>query len=434
MPDWWHQFDWGGALVIGAIFLLLIFSAFLSGSETALTATSKARMLRLQQNGHRRARWVIFLLEQKEQLLSAILLGNNLVNIMASVLATSAFIQIFGERGVLYATLVMTILVVVFAEVMPKTYAILVPERTALRTAGILRVLVWVLRPFTILLHFISRRILRLAGFTEESAGSLVAAHEEIRGAIDLHHQEGSVEKGDRDMLGAVLDLGDTHLDEIMVHRKSMFVINADQPSREIIAQTLSSPYTRIPLWREEAENIIGVLHAKDLLRALARNPADIDAIDIAALARPPWFVPETTALSEQLTAFRAHKAHFALVVDEYGALMGLVTMEDILEEIVGQIDDEHDRTEALIKQRKDGTLEVSGAMSIRDINREMSWHLPDDEAATIAGLVIHEARAIPEVGQVFEFHGLRFRIMSRQRNQILTLRISPPKKDEAAS
>ena len=434
MFDWWQQFDWSGGLIIGAIFLLLIFSAFLSGSETALTATSKARMLHLQQEGDRRAHWVIFLLEQKERLLSAILLGNNLVNIMASVLATSAFIQIFGERGVIYATLVMTSLVVVFAEVLPKTYAILVPERTALRASGILRVLVWVLRPFTILLHFMSRSVLRLAGFTEESAGSLVGAHEEIRGAIDLHHQEGSVEKGDRDMLGAVLDLGDTHLDEIMVHRKSMFLINADQPSREIIAQTLTSPYTRIPLWRDEPENIIGILHAKDLLRALARNPTGSDDIDITALATPPWFVPETTALSEQLTAFRTRKAHFALVVDEYGALMGLVTMEDILEEIVGQIDDEHDRAETLIKQRKDGTLEVSGTMSIRDINREMSWNLPDDEAATIAGLVIHEARAIPEIGQVFEFHGLRFRIMNRQRNQILTLRISPPKKDEAAN
>ncbi len=424
MPDWGFDWDWNAIGTAGAIFLLLIFSGFLSGSETALTATSKARILRLQQEGERRAHWVIFLLEQKERLLSAILLGNNLVNILASVLATSLFLRMFGETGLVYATLVMTVLVVIFAEVLPKTYAILVPDLTALRTARLLIWLVWLLRPFTILLHFMSRGILRLSGFTEMRAGSLLAAHEEIRSAINLHHQEGSVEKGDRDMLGAVLDLPDTHLDEIMVHRKSMFVLNADASARKIFTEVLSSPYTRIPLWRDEPENIIGVLHVKDLLRPLSGSPNGPDDIDIAALAAPPWFVPETTTLSEQLTAFRARKAHFALVVDEYGALMGLVTMEDILEEIVGHIDDEHDRSETLIIRRKDGALEVSGEMTIRDLNREMGWSLPDDEATTIAGLVIHEARSIPDVGQVFEFHGLRFRIMNRQRNQILNLQI----------
>ncbi len=409
----------------GLIFFLLVLSAFLSGSETALTATSKARMLHLQQEGKRRARWVIVLLEQKERLLGAILLGNNLVNIMASALATRVFLEMFGESGVVYATLMMTALVVIFAEVLPKTYAILAPDATALRASGPLRVLVFVLAPITIALAFISRTILRITGLAKSASLSLVPAHAEIRGAIDLHHQEGAVHKGDRDMLGGILDLVDTQVEEIMIHRNAMETIDVRQPSDDIVKQVLASPYTRIPLWRDDPENIIGVLHAKDLLRALATNPVGAAGIDIANIATAPWFVPETTSLSEQLNAFRTRKAHFALVVDEYGAIMGIVTMEDILEEIVGSIDDEHDRPDTMLRRKPDGTLEVAGALSIRDLNREMGWSLPDSEASSVAGLIIHEARVIPEIGQVFEFHGARFRIISRQQNRILQVRIT---------
>jgi len=419
------QSEMGLWLTGGFIVILLILSAFLSGSETALTATSRARMLRMQQEGSRRAGWVAYLLDQHERLLGAILLGNNLVNILASVLATSVFLRLFGETGVVYATLMMTMLVVVFAEVLPKTYAIQTPDQTALRASGLLRILGGVLAPFTKLLQLISRTILRAAGFTGASAGSLLPAHEELRGAIDLHHKEGGVRKRDRDMLGGILDLGDTHVDEVMVHRKSMLMIDADLTPAEIVKQALDSPYTRIPLWSSEPENIIGVLHAKDLLRALAASNGGSETLDIRQLATPPWFVPETTLLIEQLNAFRTRKAHFALVVDEYGALMGLVTMEDILEEIVGHIDDEHDEPELPIRRLPDGSLEVTGTLSIRDLNREMGWTLPDTEATSIAGLIIHEARAIPEEGQTFVFHGLRFHILSRLRNQILQININ---------
>lgn len=412
---------WTAAIIL----FLLVLSAFLSGSETALTATSKARMMRLQQEGARRARWVIFLLEQKERLLGAILLGNNLVNIMASALATRLFLDLFGETGVVYATLVMTVMVVIFAEVLPKTYAILAPDVTALRVAGPLRVLVILLAPVTRALSFISGTILRITGLAKSADISLVPAHEEIRGAIDLHHAEGAVHKGDKDMLGGILDLGDTTVEEIMIHRNAMLTLDASLPGEAIVQQVLDSPFTRIPLWRDEPENIIGVLHSKDLLRALATSPVGPSGIQVGQIASPPWFVPETTSLSEQLNAFRERKAHFALVVDEYGAIMGLVTMEDILEEIVGTIDDEHDRPDDMLRRRPDGTLEVAGALSIRDLNREMGWTLPDEEASSIAGLIIHEARAIPEIGQVFEFHGLRFRIMSRQQNRIMQIRIS---------
>lgn len=412
---------WTAALII----FLLIISAFLSGSETALTATSKARILHLQEERGRRARWVIVLLEQKERLLSAILLGNNLVNILASALATRLFLEIFGETGVVYATLLMTVLVVVFAEVLPKTYALMAPDATAMRVAGPLRILVHVLAPITRILAWLSGFILRVTGLAQNAKASLVPAHDEIRGAIDLHHQEGAVHKGDADMLGGILDLGDTIVEEIMIHRNAMLTIDAALSGDEIVRQVLDSPYTRIPLWRDEPENIVGVLHSKDLLRALATSPIGPAGINIDKIASPPWFVPETTALSEQLNAFRARKAHFALVVDEYGAIMGLVTMEDILEEIVGAIDDEHDQPDNMLHRRPDGTLEVDGALSIRDLNREMGWSLPDEEASSIAGLIIHEARVIPDIGQVFEFHGKRFRIISRQRNKIMQIRIS---------
>jgi len=422
-----EQFDFSILWVAGIIIVLLVFSAFLSGSETALTATSKARMMRMRKKNRRRARWVIALLDQKERLLGAILLANNAVNILASVLATALFLRLFGEAGMVYATLMMTALVVIFAEVLPKTYAILTPDLTALRAAAPLRILVITLAPLTRLLSIISRFILRLAGFTNEDAGRLLPAHEEIRGAIDLHHEEGSVHKGDRDMLGGILDLGDTRVEEIMIHRKSMVMIDGDLPSENIVKAVLESPYTRFPLWRDEPENIIGMLHTKDLLRALATSPTGAVGLDIAQLTSEPWFVPETTLLGEQLNAFRSRKLHLALVVDEYGALMGMVTMEDILEEIVGEIDDEHDLPTSLLRKRGDGTLEISGSLSIRDLNREMGWSLPDTEASSIAGLIIHEARSIPDVGQVFEFHGLRFRIMSKQRNQILQIRITRP-------
>ena len=418
------QSEMGLWLTGGFIVILLILSAFLSGSETALTATSRARMLRMQQEGSRRAGWVAYLLDQHERLLGAILLGNNLVNILASVLATSVFLRLFGETGVVYATLMMTVLVVVFAEVLPKTYAIQTPDQTALRAAGLLRILVGVLAPFTKLLQLISRTILRAAGFTGASAGSLLPAHEELRGAIDLHHKEGGVRKRDRDMLGGILDLGDTHVDEVMVHRKSMLMIDADLTPPRLSNRRWTALYAHSAMVGRAGKHYWRVARQRFVARACRQQWRQRNA-GYSPACHPPWFVPETTLLIEQLNAFRTRKAHFALVVDEYGALMGLVTMEDILEEIVGHIDDEHDEPDLPIRRLPDGSLEVTGTLSIRDLNREMGWTLPDTEATSIAGLIIHEARAIPEEGQTFVFHGLRFHILSRLRNQILQININ---------
>ena len=426
--------SFGLGVILGAIVLLLLFSAFFSGSETALTAASRARMHHLAEEGNKRARTVLRLTEDRERLIGAILLGNNLVNILASALATSLFLALFGDAGVVYATLVMTAVVLIFAEVAPKTFAITNTDRVALALSRPLRLITVLFGPVTAAVQFIVRHTFRVFGLNVDDSQQVLSAHEELRGAINLHHHEGSVVKIDRDMLGGILDLRDLEVSDIMVHRKNIVMIDAGQKNSDIISQALASPHTRIPLWRDEQENIVGILHAKDLLRALSGANWQPDTIDILSIAIKPWFVPDTTTLQDQLNAFLRQKTHFALVVDEYGALMGLITLEDILEEIVGDISDEHDIDVAGVRAQPDGSVVVNGSVPIRDLNRAFDWSLPDDEATTIAGLVIHEARTIPEIGQVFTFHDFRFEILRRHRNQISQIRISTVRSTKAGA
>ncbi len=414
-------------LYIAAIVGLLVLSAFFSGSETALTAASRARLHHLERKGNERARKVGILSEEKDRLIGAILLGNNLVNILASALATSLLIGFFGDPGVAYATVGMTALVLIFAEIMPKTYALRNADRTALFVAPALSVVVALLAPVTRSLQAIVRLFLKLFGVDVGESRELTSAAEEIRSTVNLHSMEGAIVKHERDMIGSILDLADVDLEEIMIHRKNMELINGDDAPSVIVDQVLNSSHTRLPIYRGEVDDIIGVLHAKDVLRAVSSHDGSLDELDIVSVASEPWFVPETTTLREQLNAFRQRRMHFALVVDEYGALMGLVTLEDILEEIVGDIADEHDEVAAGVRAEPDGSYVIDGTMTIRDLNRLFDWPLPDEEAATIAGLVIYAAEIIPDVGQVFTFHGFRFEVMRRQRNQIVKLRVTPP-------
>lgn len=411
------------------IVVLLLLSAFFSGSETALTATSKARMLALEKEKNRAAARVSVLIEDRESLIGAILLGNNLVNILASSIAAAVFLAMFGEAGVPIATLVMTALVLIFSEVMPKTYALSNPDRLAMLVSLPIRIVTAVFGPVVAGVQVVVRGTLRLIG--ANVTGPVLSAHEEIRGQIDLHVQEGSVVKHDRDMLGGVLDLRELTVDDVMVHRKNLVMLDIEQPVEQLVESALTSPHTRLPLWQDEPENIVGVLHVRDLARALHGARGDASKIDINALKREPWFVPETTELIDQLNAFRTKREHFALVVDEYGALMGVVTLEDILEEIVGEIEDEHDVAPPEgFRPAEDGSLVVDGAVGIREINRALDWALPDEEAVTIAGLVIHEAQTIPEPGQRFRFHNVQFDILERRRNQITKVKLTPLKEE----
>ncbi len=414
---------WAMALSIP---LLVVLSAFFSGSETALTAASRARMLALEKSGDRRAGIVGRLIQERERLIGALLLGNNLVNILASALATSLFLELFGQAGVVYATLAMTLLVLVFGEVLPKTLAIGSPDRVSRAIAPTIAVIVAVFSPVVIAVQFVVRGVLRLIGWNASDGMSILSPAEEIRGQVDLLHAEGSVVKAERDRLGGLLDLSELDVSDVMVHRTAMHSIDADEPIGAIVDDILASPYTRVPLWENEPENIIGIVHVKDLLRALKAAGGTVDAISIRAVAAKPWFVPDTTSVTDQLNAFLKRKVHFALVVDEYGEVQGVITLEDILEEIVGDIADEHDVAIEGVRPQPDGSVNVDGSVPIRDLNRAMDWNLPDEEATTIAGLVIHEARLIPEPGQAFTFHGFRFQVLRRNRNRLTALRITP--------
>ena len=412
--------------VMAAIAVLLLLSAFFNASETALTASSRARMHALEQEGNATAGLVNRLLRQPEKLIGAVLLGNTLVDILAASLATGLGLILIGPAGVAIATAVMTVLVVVFAAALPKTYALAFADRVALLVAPTMRAMIFLLTPATLSIEFVVRQLLKLTPTRRDDAANILAAHEEIRGTIELKTIGGAVGKDDAAMLGGVLDLRDLKVLDIMVHRTKMQTIDVGQSPQKVIEAITNSPYTRVPLWRDEPENIVGVLHTKDLLVALASVNWDLTKIDIAGVAAAPWFVPDSTSVADQLNAFLKRKAQLALVVDEYGEVQGLITLEDILEEIVGQIADEHDVPEAGIRVQPDGAVNVDGAVAVRDLNRQMDWSLPDEEATTIAGLVIHEAQTIPEPGQAFTFYGYRFEILRKSRNRLTAIRIKP--------
>jgi Mg2+/Co2+ transporter CorB len=418
-----------------AIACLLVMSAFFSGSETALTAASRAKLKAQADKGARGAGSAMKVTEDRERMIGALLLGNNIVNILSASLATALLTRLFGDSGVALATMAMTALVLIFGEVLPKTLAITFPEPVALRVAPIIRVLIMVFSPVVAVVRALVRGLLYLLGVRGNPEGNMLALREEIVGAIALGHSEGAVEKEDRDRLLGALDLGHRTVDEIMRHRRQIEMVDADQTPDEILTQVLASPHTRLPVFRDSDDNILGVIHAKDLLREVDRLVRGADGsagglkdLDIAKVAMKPYFIPETTTLDEQMREFLKRRTHFALVVDEYGTLQGLITLEDILEEIVGEITDEFDvvAKEGHLKQTEDGAYLVDGAMTIRDLNRAMDWTLPDDEANTIAGLVIHEAQSIPSEGQVFNFHGFRFEVVARRENRVTRLKMRP--------
>lgn len=410
---------------IGGIAVLLVLSAFFSSSETALTAASRPRMHLLEAKGDKRAKLVNQLRSDQDNMIGTILLGNNLVNILASALATSVLISLFGETGVVYATIGMTLLVLIFGEILPKTYAFRHSDKLALTIAPTFLLLVRLLGPVMSAIQYLIRGVQRVFGVKIDSTQEWNATVEELRGAIEMHRGRGAMARHERAMLHSILDLADVDVEMVMHHRRDIFMIDSALPTSKIVEEALESPFTRIPLWRDTPDNIIGVMHAKAMLREVHAHTGDLDALDLDKIATPPWFIPESTTLLDQLHAFRRRREHFALVVDEYGALMGVVTLEDILEEIVGDISDEHDVVPIGVRPQRDGSYLIAGGVTVRDLNRRFGWDLPDQEAATIAGLVIHESKVIPQVGQIFHFHGFRFQIARRQRNRITSVRMT---------
>ena len=409
-----------------AIIVLLALSAFFSGSETALTASTRSRLTGLEMKGKKNAKTAIELLNKKEALIGAILLGNNLVNILASALATSLMIKIFGNSGVAYAVIIMTTLIVIFAEILPKSYAISNAEKSSLVVSPILKPFVTVLAPITWTMEKIVFSILRIVGINHDKNARSLSVEDEIRGTVDLHHKEGRLYKLDKDMVTGILDLAEISVEDIMVHRSKIYMVNIDSDPREIINQVIESPFTRVPVWKDHNENIIGLLHAKNLLKLLKNNSInEISKEMINQSLIKTWFVPETTTLKDQLQMHLSRKIKLAMVVDEYGVLNGMISLEDIIEEIVGDINDEHDIELSEVTKENDGTLIVKGSTEIRNLNRRFGWDLPDEETNTISGLIIHESSSFPKSGQIFQYHGFKFEVIEAEKNLITKVKIS---------
>ncbi|HQS83943.1 MAG: hypothetical protein B7Y25_03380 [Alphaproteobacteria bacterium 16-39-46] len=409
------------------ILCLLGISGYLSASETALLSASRLKLYQLRKKGSEKAAIVESLQDRIEQVIGSVLLYNTLANTCASALATGVFMRIAGEAGIAYTTVVMTVFVVFFGEVVPKMFAVNNPEKVGLSVAPFVKILVNFASPITNILRYLARVFLSFFNIDIKPESSFASVREELRGIIDYHVGSRLDVIRERTMINSILDLDSVTVDEIIVHRKNVTMLNADLPPSEIVDQVLKSPYTRLPLWKNNPDNIVGVLHVKELLRAVRSHKEPLEKMDILKIATKPWFIPETTTLLAQLQAFRDRHEHFSLVVDEYGALLGTVTLEDILEEIVGDITDEYDVNIKGVTIEPGGSILVAGFVTIRDLNREFEWRLPDEEAATLAGLVLYETAKIPEQGQVFMIHGFRIEVMERTRNQITLLRVTGP-------
>jgi Mg2+/Co2+ transporter CorB len=402
--------------------ILLLLSAFFSASETGITAASEAKIHNLKNDGSKAAGRVSELQKQGDKLISTILIGNNIANTALTAMVTACTYHYLDEDAVYYTTIIIALVIIIFAEVLPKTIAINNPEKVALLFSIPLYYLIKIFTPINLLVKKIVgvfTWIMRIHKIKDDFDGK-----ETLRGAIELHHDEGDVYKDDKDMLGAILDLAHTEVSDVMRHRKDMEVIDINQSNENFIKAVTNSTYSRIPVYDGNPDNIIGIIHTKTLMRAI-NSATEASKLEIKKILKDPWFVPETTTLKEQLMAFRERHQHFALVVDEYGSILGLITLEDILEEIVGDIEDEFDVDFHIITDNNDGSYTIDGSLPIRDLNRELDWDLPTDGASTIAGLIIDEAEIIPSISQIFNFHGYRFEILKKKRNQITKIKIS---------
>ena len=413
---------------IAAVIALLLLLIFFNSAETSLTGASQPLMHQLEKEGNRAAARVNKLRARKDRMLGAILLGTTLTQILSSGLSTDVSIGLLGPNGVAAGAAALTVLVLIFCEILPKTVAIRRSNRVALVLSGPMRFLVVAMAPPVIAVQWIVDLMLRPFGVGTETAVKAEAAIAELRGAIAIHGARGGI-RDERKMLRSILDLQDVFVGEVMTHRSNLVAVDADQPAEAVVDAAASSAHSRMPIWRDSPDNIVGVIHTKKLLQALRAQNGDCGKIDIAKIADAPWFIPESTTLLEQMQAFRKRPDHLALVVDEYGALQGAVTLEDIIEDIVGEMDAPVAKGQPVsgVRAEPDGSYVIEGDVTIRDLDREFEWNLPDDEAATVAGLLLFEARAIADVGQKFMVHGFRFEVLRRERNKITQVRVIPP-------
>ncbi|MCP4354643.1 MAG: DUF21 domain-containing protein [Proteobacteria bacterium] len=410
-------------IILAAIILILIIiSAFFSGSETALMSSSKPKLFSLKAE-NKKAQDVMNILDKPRELISTILLGNNLVNIAASALATVLFTNLFGNVGVFYATLFMTCLVLIFAEVLPKTIASLYPEKIAMMIIKVMMIISFALKPFTIAINFITNRLINAIGVKSEHEQSPFD-EDDIKGAINLGLKTGVLERGEHQMLDSIVELDSINAEEVMQHRLNIESLDTTLNIDEIFEVVKKSSHSRIPVYKDDPDNIIGILYIKDFLPAYADSIKNQAEFKIETLLKDAVFVPETATVSSLLVEFKKTRSHMRFVVNEYGKLQGLITLEDILEEIVGEIDDEYDIVQKQFAKYKDGALVVSGAYSIRDCNRNFDWELPDENHITLGGFVTNLAENLPKVGDIFIYEHLQFQVLTKNKQSISKLKV----------
>lgn len=410
-----------------AVLIFLLLSAFFSGSETALTGASEAFMHDKDKKEHNsRAKIINKLFKQRDKLIITTLLGSNLFNTLATSLATSVLIGLFGYEGVAYATIVMTFLVLVYTDMLPKSYSVKHANKVALAVAPMVKFWVYFFSPITYFLQKIVHLTFKIFKLPFNDTNNDESTISEIRGAIYMYN--GEQKKEEKEMLKSILDLRDIVVYDVMNHRRNLFSLDIDLPVEKIIQKVKNCPFSRIPLYQGRPENIVGIIRVKSLFKAAIEKKGKYDEINIREIMTKPWFIPDNTSLMQQLQLFRSRREHFAIVVDEYGDLQGIVTLEDILEEIVGDINDESDISNLDvmgIRKITDNTYIVDGQVPLRDINRKFNWNINDENAVTIAGYLLDMTRTIPEEGQRFVFDGFQFEIIKRNKNQISSVKIS---------
>lgn len=409
------------------IIFLLLLSGLLSGSETSITSVSKSKIHKMAIRGDKRAKHLLYLISKKSDLISSLLIGNNFVNILASVLATAVLIKYYGDNAVVYSTIIMSLLIVIFSEVLPKSYALIKPDRFALAMAKYLVFFSKIITPIMLLIKGINWSFFKIMKIDMDNKITSKTAREDIRNIIDMHEDEGRLLKDEGNMLNAILDLKEITVEKIMTHRKNIYSIDLNN-TNEFFSKISKSSFSRIPVWEKNPNNILGLIHAKNVLTNL-NDKGQLDILKIKENLIKPWFIPETTKAKDQLTEFIQRHEKLAFVVDEYGELMGLISMEDIIEEIVGNIFDEKDFSTIGIRKIDSNTYRIRGDVNIRDINRELDIAIPNNNSSTIAGYLIHETESFPEVGQIFSFGNILYEIINKNKNQITQIKLVLPKK-----
>ena len=410
-----------GILVAALIFLIFL-SAFFSGSETGLVSLNRYRLRHLAKTRHRGAVRANDLLKKPDRLIGLILLGNNFVNILASSLATVIGLRLYGNIGIAIATGLLTLVILVFAEVTPKTLAILHPERFAFPATFFLSPLLKILYPFVWLVNLVANNFIRLFGVKVNTADNQDVSIEELR--MVVNEAGAMIPRRHQKMLTNILDLEKVTVDDIMVPRNELSGIDLEKDMDDILNQIANSQHTRLPVYRGDINNIVGLLHIKNVMNLFKQN--ELAKEDLELWIREAYFVPEGTPLQTQLLNFQREKRRIGLVVDEYGDVMGLVTLEDILEEIVGEFTTDPSTHIREVHRQKDGTFLVDGSANIRELNRVMHWKLPTDGPKTFSGLITEHMESIPEPGTSLMLSGYPVEIVQTKGNIVKTAQINP--------